>query len=352
MTQPTDLLLPFSTDATFTNGPAQTQGQPVREQLTEAALAEGFLPGTRLRYQYLNDILGKLYDELIHRQEDVSAWCGDASDGDRTITNGETLTLDRDYYFNELTVDNGGTIVWNGYRLFGRRVEVNGLIHCDGANGQDATPGGPDTPGSGGDGAPNGSVQGGRNGGDGAVFGGNDGGDGGSSSYFRWGSAGFDGGDGAANAGGSAGSASQATAAQGGIPRDVAMAIRGCAIDLSTATARIVQAVGGMGGGGGASNVSSAGGGGGGGAGVGILSANELIVGATGIVRANGGDGGEGTQSQGLDGGQGGAGAIRLVYRRFTLTAGGIIEARDGVAVGASAPGVDRTSTNVIQIRV
>ncbi len=336
MTQPTDRVQQIATDPTFTTGPGDTLGQPCSVTRSDAVAAQGHVAGTRLRFQHLNDDLRRISLELLHRQEDVTAWCGDGSDGDDT--NDGTLTLTRDVYYNVFI--NNGTVILNGYRLFARVLTNNGVIHCDGEDGADATEGAPDTPGAGGAGAPNGSVQGGRDGGDGAVFGGNDGASGSASSYMRWGSVGSDGGDAVGNTGGAAGGALTPTITQGGIPRTVEQCVRAYNVDLSTATARIVQAVGGTGGGGGASNVSDAGGGGGGGAGVGIISANALTN--TGTIRANGGAGGTGTAAAG-DGGFGGAGALRLIFRNIFDT--GTIEALDG-------DGTDRTSTNVMLIRV
>lgn len=297
---------------------------------------------------------------------------GDGIDGDLTVLNGETLILpaDRNFYFDNLTIDEGGELRTVGpvegcfQQVFvSGNLTVNGLLTADGqsATGQTAgwsirrivDPGAnPFDSGAG----PGGGDDGGGDGGDPNA-------NGDTNVYsLSWGAGnmagghGGGGGDGASGGTGGRGSSELGTfgvfEAGGYAWKEERHIIVLSA--YSTGGAYVARATGGGaggsgGGGGGKSGGTAVGGvGGGGGAGGGSMyvAARNIIIGATGIISANGGDGANGADGvlgtgAGAGGGGGGAGAgggfIYLIYE--DLVNNGIIEVEPGLG-GSGGLGV------------
>lgn len=291
---------------------------------------------------------------------------GDGPDGDLTVLNGQNLILpsDRNYYFNDLTINEGGTLRPNGpvegcfqqIFVYGT-LTVNGNLIADGESGANqvagqmratilggaansqGTGGSDDAGGIGGDGAEganpatNGGTVGEMEGGSGSMAGG-------------FGGQGGDGGG-----GGTGGDAPYNPAA----PDAYIWKAERFIFDLDmfgSGGSYVYRTIGGGsggsgGGGGGRDGGTSAGGaGGGGGAGAGCLyiAARNIVIGLTGQVSANGGDGGNASNGvqgsgDGAGGGGGGAGAggglVYLIYE--DLINNGIIEAEPGVGGGLGA---------------
>ena len=305
---------------------------------------------------------------------------GNGADGDLTVLNGEDLVLpvDRNMYFDNLTIDDGGQLrplsltEQNHYQIFVRgTLTINGTLGFDANNGTDASG---STPGV------KGEMQGARSsfGPGGADDGGGDGGRGQTALSSQDGdecegylaatgvAAGGHGGAGGAGGDGSAGGVASDELAGTGYPlgwahewkeeRHVFWLVTYGDFQGYIYTG-IGGGAGGAGGGGGArvGGNAAGGGGGGGGAGAGCVyaAARNIVIGATGKVAVNGGDGGDGADGvigtgTGAGGGGGGAGGgggfVYLVYE--DLVNSGIIEVNGGAA-GAAGSGVGTSANGV-----
>ena len=254
---------------------------------------------------------------------------GDGSDGTGTITSG-TTTLTRDYFYNNLTINSGGILVPDGYRVYVKGTFTNngsivadGLVGGNGAagsSGADATARSSAGPlGAGAAGYANISLSIGGGGGHGGDAYGYSGGSGGTASY-------------AATSG----------------------SYRSSTVFSGFTTAGLLPINGGGGGGAGGRNVSGfQGGGAGGGGGVIVLCAN-VFDNTSGIISAVGGQGGNAyyvnTTDYGGVGGGGGGGAIWIVYKTYTAAgtqsvAGGAIGTTTGGSRGVSSATAGATGT-------
>jgi hypothetical protein len=308
--------------------------------------------------------------KAIRRLEMGMAIFGDGSDGDVTIT--ANTDLDRDMFYNNLTINAGVTLNTKGYRVFVKEnLTINGLISVDGGNGGNGTNGSnapSKTGGGGGSGGAAGAVGGaagylpasiagkggaaGGAGGDGGYgpSGGQTGGSGTNSgagsavsqSIGQNGLAGAVGGaggkgggtssGGGAGAGGAAGSATAVPSSSGGIRSLLALLWRVFPDNASPVSFKGHAGNGGGGsgggGGGGAGYVEESnyydGGGGGGGGGSGgsgghggfmLIAARNMVLNASPSITArggaggSGGNGGNGRGGYGYGGGGGGGGA-------------------------------------------
>ena len=295
---------------------------------------------------------GKIYGNGVYVKNDIdylitaSRLFGNGSDGDVTLSSTGTLTLSRDMYYNDFTMQGNCTITANGYRIFvrgtftiggaGCLIKNNGSAGDNGSNGESDLDGGAGGSGSGAGGA-EGSLRGGVAGGNGGAGGqGSDGaqpvtagGVGSATSQTNvvkayTGPAGARGADGGAS-GGSSSAASAASGTEGKISmvnsdltfiiamRDI-FAVGDSAPSLYPATG---SAGGGGGGGGGYTAATSGDGGGGGGQGGGsgghVMLCAKFISGTQSNLEleAKGGAGGNGGRdgSVGLaDGGKGAGG--------------------------------------------
>lgn len=236
---------------------------------------------------------------------------GNGDDG--ATTTSATTTLDRDYYYTDLTVNSGVTLYTGGYRIFVTgTLTNNGTIDNsggDGGNGSGTTGGAAGIVSGGGFFL---SGENGEIGGTGASAGGVDGnngndGDNTSNTYLSSnGSAGGDSGNSATNAG--------ATGGAGGIstqsdqqPKNYNELI--VFRDFTPTTpVQLIPSAGSGSGAGGASATQEGGAGGGSGAtgGTLLLAARTFIN--TGTISSDGGDGGNGAAASG-NGGSGGGGA-------------------------------------------
>lgn len=236
-----------------------------------------------------------------------------------------TLTLQRDVYCNNLTLDPSNGVFAlreNGYRIFVAGTLIVGYgctIHNNGYPGKGNTAG---------NGAASGSIGGGTNGGAGITTGtsatGTAGTNGGTNSIATLSSGSvFSGGWGGHN------SAGTALGALGGtISNALASGFPATAVNITTLQnpAGTIYTGGAGGGGGGGSSVTGGySGGGGGGGGVCFVAARVLIN--YGAIQANGGRGGNaklGTSTTCAGGGGGGGGAVVLIFGASGSTPGAI----------------------------
>lgn len=290
----------------------------------------------------------------------ISAFVGDGSDGDATISSNTTLTTDK--YYDNLTVNNGFALHMAGYRVFVKgtltnagTIDRNGTTGGNGGNASGVTAG---TAGTGATGLAAGFLPGTGAGSNGGIGGTGNGGAAGAGANGantsnsagtsgNAGTAGVAGGNSSSSggAGGGAGSAGTATAPTGGIPKTPVELIVFREYVSATPTAMTGSAgTGGGGGGGGGGSGGAGNGGGGGGAGgsgtpggIGLISANTIVN--TGTISCNGGTGGTGgngadgtSDSAGGSGGRGGSGGtggvLALLYA--SLTDSGTISATGG----------------------
>lgn len=291
---------------------------------------------------------------------------GDGSDGDLHVLNGQTILLPypaRAYYFRNLTIDAGGTLVpWGYFRNNGSGsptdreyfpIFVSGTATINGtiaANGLDAilNVGGQQNAQNG----PGGGDDRGGDGGHGAYVANGPIGNLAAGSGFMGGNFGGSGGDG----GGNADSGFVITDASG--YKWKARRLYLSLVDFSGGGSYICQSIGGgCGGGGGGpghatgSAVGGNGGGGGGGAGSIYLAASHIAMGAGGKITANGGKGANGLNGTpgamgngaggGAGGGGGGGGLIYTVFENLTGT--GTIQSLGGVP-GIGGTGVGAAS--------
>jgi hypothetical protein len=271
-------------------------------------------------------------------QLNVGAEFGDGSDGDAdfdgvntySFTGGTPPALQRDVYFNNLTVRAGQTLRTNGYRFFVLgtcTIEATGKIT---SNGTDASA---DTHGVGGNAN---ALAGGGNGGDGVFHTGADGGNGTFPILCT-----AQGGDGGNDTGHFGGSANPSLVAINRNYRHTARFLtEGFYLHYSSGTPAIHQVAGGSGGGGGASAGGGDGVSGGGGGGGGVICAGIRILVNDGSIEARGGNGADATGSTGGGGGGGGGagGFVGIVSR--SITGSGTITAPGGLGgahVGAGA---------------
>ena len=303
---------------------------------------------------------------------------GDGNDGDVTIASG-TTTISRDMYYNNLTIQTGGTLNPSGYRIFVKGTltfEGTGKIARNGNNGSNGNNGGNGSAGAGGSGGTggaggtalaSGTIYGGEAGGDGATGGGGTTGGGsngtngnqastpsgitnavGSSANAGTGNGGNSGGGFSGNSGGTGGSAGTGGATVTNptmMPRTVENAILLHTIVNGTVafmkgSAGAVGGSGGAGGAGGNQGAGSyAGGGGGGGGGAGgtggiVMVCAKTVVGgyatciqAIGGTGGNGGNGGNPTTQYSGGGGTGGGGnggtggVVVFIYNSYSGTA-------------------------------
>ena len=81
------------------------------------------------RSKRINPILTRLARQAITSSTGLTSaneWIfGNGEDGDVTITNGTTVTLDSDKYYDDLTIDAGGTLFTNGFRVFVKGTLTN-----------------------------------------------------------------------------------------------------------------------------------------------------------------------------------------------------------------------------------
>lgn len=270
---------------------------------------------------------------------------GDGSDGDYTTSDGEVgpveisdgfLSLMRDVYFDTFTVESGDSFKNKGYRLFARTsITIAGELLASVALSTN-TLGGGALHGSGGD------------------PGGDPNGEGGSDEDPSLGGDGGNGGDSGANVGGNGGDAERPGNVAGSL-RWVPASLLGHVYGPSPVDPDIGYVIlvvnGGAGGGGGASDGVNAGADGGDGAGVIMLAAPEIIVEATGAIRANGKDGDDAIAGDTGGGGGGGGGLILLTYN--TLTNSGTIEAAGGAGgdgIGTGTAGTAGAAGTVITV--
>lgn len=66
----------------------------------------------------INSVLRKLEKAAVEGSTPNDWLFGSGEDGDVTITNGQTVTLSSDMYYDNLTVNSGGTLFTNGFRVF------------------------------------------------------------------------------------------------------------------------------------------------------------------------------------------------------------------------------------------
>lgn len=269
---------------------------------------------------------------------------GDGSDGDATFDganpvtgatrSGSTYTLDRDVFYDDVTIANGVRV--RGVTAAGeaKRMFAAGTITGTGTaqidwNGNDASGA------NAGAQIADGVLGGGQAGGAGGTAGGA-----GSSGQSQTGSAlGGNGGNGGAadgGGGGGGGGSHAAPAVSVGGLRSSTTAVLGHFV----ANATITIAQGGSGGGGGGADGANAGGGGGSGATSGVLAARVLA--GTLAIQAKGGAGAPGTAGNAGGGGGGGGGVLALVY---DTKGGSVTTSVAGGALGAKAgSGFDGTA--------
>jgi hypothetical protein len=240
---------------------------------------------------------------------------GDGSDGDVDIGVG-TTTLTRDMYYNNLTVPVGGVLSTAGFRVFVKETfTLAGSVLCDG-NAANLGVAGNGAPHRAGVGALATFYQGGVDGAAG-ISAANTNGNAASTSFYQMGGTGGGGGiSGGGESGGGFGGLTPAATRGGFRHYPDALELR----SEIPADAGVVVLLGGGGGGGSGGNDASGGGNisgaGGGGAGVIGICARQLLIAATGLIRARGGNGGNATSGSGAGaggGGGGGGGRITLI---------------------------------------
>ena len=279
---------------------------------------------TASRSHYLPDESG-----TIPVREAMTAWFGDASDGDLTVDVGSSpVELEKDYFYDTLTVEAGATLDTKGHRIYCRSLvmENGGTIQNAGDDASGATKG---------NGATSGTLGGGKDGGPGGS-----GGSGGTAGVDA--NPGIGGAGGAASSGGVSGGAATEPAER---PRALPQAAH---LRDSSGTAY----AGGAGGAGGDDSGASDGGGGGGGGGVIYIAARTIELEAGAVIDATGGAGGGGGATAD-GGGGGGGGTVIAVYQ----TESGLSAAVDvsggagGTATAGGTPGSAGSDGELIQLR-
>jgi hypothetical protein len=263
---------------------------------------------------------------------------GDGSDGNVTISSG-TTTLTRDMHYDNLTIDTGGVINANGYKIFVKNTltgaSTTSKIVNNGNSASLQTGGAETTRGSlgigtlGATGIDTGNANGPSNTTGGLL-----------SSRGARGGVGGNAGSGG-GVGGSAGTI--VTTTQARIPM---LLVTG--LDYYS-TSTILKVTGGTGGGAGAS-ASGAGPGGGGGGGGGVVGLFAKSITGFLTLEAKGGVGGSATANS-AKGGGGGGGHIVIVSRTNTATIATDVTGGAGGATGSGSPGTGSTG-NVSQFSI
>jgi hypothetical protein len=241
---------------------------------------------------------------------------GDGSDGAVTFDGSTTVlglvpslstyTLTRDIFLASSTINNGVTIITNGFRIFcSGTLTNNGTIKWNGGNGSaSGTPGGAAAANANSSfNTGTGAAAPGTGGGAGSATAG--GSNGVSSTVQGFGGRGGSGGAGTGGAGGVGGT--QTAPANGTSPRWLIFALLGIAGPGSSVF------VGGTGGGGGGTDVGQLARGGAGGAGGGIVIVAAKTIAGTGSIQARGGNGSNGNGAVATGGGDGGGGGVVIV---------------------------------------
>lgn len=275
-----------------------------------------------------------------------SAFFGDGSDGNVTISADTTLT--RDMYYNNLTINNGIKLYANGYRIFVKGTTTTigtGNIQANGGNGGSASG---TTPGTAGVATPSGTIAGGVNGVAGVNGGGNDPGNAGISKTNVIGTLTAPSGAGGGVAGGVGGTA---TVASPTITAPI-LPILLYAINVANASG-MYQPTSGSGGGADSNNNGTTRPGGGSGASGGIvfLCSKNIVFSATDSVQVKGGNGGNGI-ANGLgnsgSGAGGNGGVIILIYRSISGTTLTAASACAGGTGGTGGNAASNGNTGVI----
>lgn len=251
-----------------------------------------------------------------------------------------TTFLSGDAFFDNVTVQAGGSLRTQGRRLFVRntlKVEAGGVLSNDGAAG---TAGAGAIAGTGGAAYTTGTLPVNAAGGDGNVAGAGVAGNATADYAGTTTKASGAGGAGASGAGGASANAVAHPTAEMQTPYQLDVALKMYSADRVSGT--LVPLAGGAGGGGGGGEAATAGGGGGGaGGGLLVVAAKTIVVEATGVISADGGAGGDGAAAGDAGGGGGGTGGVvSLVYQ--ALQSSGTIRASGGaggVALGTGADG-------------
>lgn len=359
MSRPTTLPT-WATDENYPPGALPHSGQPTKINPTSGQRAQGMEPKIGFGAQQFNAMFANHGDWIAYLDAvRLSAIFGVRGNGDADLDGvttvfgmtlaGSTYTMDRDAYWDNVTLSTGVTLKTNGYRLFvtdALTIASGALVHNSGGNASGRT---------GGTAGASGSLLGGQAGGLGGEAGATENGANGAQ---RTVSLGGGGGAGAAGAGsgsngtGGTGGSTVAPAAEMGGLYDLAPLTTGHLYGLNTAKTAVEVYVlaGGGGGGGGGSAIDgggqSDGGGGGGSAGIVLICARQIEN--EGAIRANGGNGGNAAISGGVGapaggGGGGGGGLVRLIYAE--KTGAGAVTAGGGTG-GTSAVGPGPSGTN------
>jgi hypothetical protein len=273
---------------------------------------------------------------------------GDGSDGAVTFDGSTTIlgiapasskyTLTRDIFLASSTINNGVTIITNGFRIFcSGTLTNNGTIQWNGANGGNTgTAGGVTSNASSSFNQGVGTSSPGTNGGAGTTANGSVGA---TSAVRNFGGAGGSGGGGGSGVGGSFGGL-VAPAAGFSAPRWLLFAVLGMLISGALAVANYCGGTGGGGGGGDGTNKGGAGGSGGG-----IVIVCAKAVAGTGAIQARGGNGGSPTTAgTGNGGGGGGGGGVVIVVSESAsggAIAGQTIDANGGAFGNGIGGGVN-----------
>jgi hypothetical protein len=252
-----------------------------------------------------------------------SAFFGDGSAGPIIVGPG-TTTLTEDLLATDITVQSGGILEPNGYRIFAIGtvdIQAGGSVVANGANGSNGVS---MTDAPGGTAIPSGSILSGHAGaaGRGGFTGAGIAATAHGAGTYGLGGVGGAGGQTGSFAGGAAGTLStSATSANSRfLYRRASHSINGLALALVAGTITSTRARGGTGGGGGAVNgIDSSGGAGGASGGLIIITARRIVL--AGEIQAIGGNGGNASSFFGSiaagGGGGGGGGAVLLNTRRL-----------------------------------
>ena len=290
---------------------------------------------------------------------------GDGSDGDVIVST--EINLERDMFYNNLTVESTGIINTKSFRIFVKDQFIKksgGILRNNGNIGGNGT-------------VPNGGIAGTAVAAGSLVGGlaGSAGGYGGSAAIAGYpglsalkslGSAGSGGGRGGLGSSGgnqrSGGDGGSQTGIVYNIPNSFFSAYY--LLDtLPSITAMTISAGGGGGGGGYGQSTSGGGGGSGSNGGIIWIAANRMFIEGENEIQANGGTGGNGANASHTDGGGGGGGAggsggvIILIYGERTGTGTLSVAGGEGGTGGTSStPGVDGSTgqtgkTYLIQIQ-
>lgn len=289
-----------------------------------------------------------------------SAVFGDGSDGLQTFDgstvilgltpSGNTYTLLRDIFLGTSTINNGVSIITNGFRMFcNGTLTNNGTIKYNGNNGLADGTAGAVLSNNTSSINPGGTTSAyGTAGGAGNVGAGSNGVTGAGATIGAFGGTGGTGGTGG-SAGGTGGTLTVLPAAVGSI-RSIPWSTVGYTFNAGTYT----KIQGGAGGGGGGGDGAAKGGGGGSGGGIVLLV--SLFIAGTGSIQARGGNGGTPTAGTNCGGGASGGGGLVLLTSRSIVSgaiSGQTIDAATGTpgsGFGSGASGGSGNGGTVILI--